>query len=101
MKVAADARRQAGQSCNVPANTVHSEGGIVLEEGEDDKLNEEDIAIEEEAAVTADAILGDGGRGVHDRAAVKTLRAKAIRIMTNQGIISYNPSESDRSLGES
>jgi len=45
--------------------------------------SDEDEAIEEEAAVSADAQEGDNGQSVHDNSVVKSLQGRAIQIMKN------------------
>jgi hypothetical protein len=49
--------------------------------------SDEDEAIEEEAAVSADAQEGDNGQCVHDDSVVKSLRGRAIKIMKDQGVV--------------
>ena len=49
--------------------------------------SDEDEAIEEEAAVSADALEGDGGQIIHDDLVVKSLRSWAIQIMKDQGVV--------------
>jgi hypothetical protein len=87
IKVAAGAVPQYAQGHDIPLDAVHFEEEVVLEEGEDELLGEENRAIEEEAIDTAAMELEDDGRGVHDDLVVGSLRGTAIRMMAEQGIV--------------
>jgi hypothetical protein len=87
IKVAAGAVPQYAQGRDIPLDAVHFEEEVVLEEGEDELLGEENRAIEEEAIDTAAMELEDDGRGVHDDLVVGSLRGTAIRMMAEQGIV--------------
>jgi hypothetical protein len=58
-----------------------------LDNGDGEVESDEDEAVEEEAAVSADAGEGDNGQSVHDDSVVKTLRGRAIQIMKDQGVV--------------
>ena len=87
VKVAAGAVPQHAQDRDIPLDAVHFEEEVVLEEGEDELLGEENLAIEEEAMDTAAMELEDDGRGVHDDLVVGTLRGTAIQMMAEQGVV--------------
>jgi hypothetical protein len=87
IKVAAGAVPQYAQGRDIPLDAVHFEEEVVLEEGEDELLGEENQAIEEEAIDTAAMELEDDGHGVHDDLVVGSLRGTAIRMMAEQGIV--------------
>ena len=87
VKVAAGAVPQHAQGRDIPLDVVHFEEEVVLEEGEDELLGEDNLAIEEEAIDTAAMELEDDGQGVHDDLVVGTLRGTAIRMMAEQGVI--------------
>ena len=59
----------------------------MLEEGEDELLGEENLAIEEEAMDAAAMELEDDGRGVHYELVVGSLHATAIQMMAEQGVV--------------
>ncbi|KAI0246221.1 hypothetical protein BJV78DRAFT_1277267 [Lactifluus subvellereus] len=77
IKVAAGSCRQA-------------EEVIIVDNGDSEVESDEDEAIEEEAAVSADAEEGDNGQIAHDNSVVKTLQGRAIQIMKDQGIVIEN-----------
>jgi hypothetical protein len=66
---------------------VHFEEEVVLEEGEDELLGEQNLAIEEEAIDTAAMKLDDDGRGLHDDLVVGSLHGTAIQMMADQGVV--------------
>jgi hypothetical protein len=66
---------------------THEEEVIVLDNGDSEVESNEDEAVEEEAAVSADAEVGDNGQSVHDDVVVKTLQGRAIQIMKDQGVV--------------
>ena len=73
---------QHAQDRDIPLDAVHFEEEVVLEEGEDELLGEENLAIEEEAME-----LEDDCHGEHDDLVVGSLREKAIRMMAEQGVV--------------
>jgi hypothetical protein len=87
VKVAAGALPQHAQGRDIPLDAVYVEEEVVLEEGEDELLGEENLAIEEEAMDTAAMELEDDGRGVHDDLVVGSLRGTAIQMMAEQGVV--------------
>jgi hypothetical protein len=58
-----------------------------LDNGDGEVESDEDEAVEEEAAVSADAGEGDNGQSVHDDSVVKILWGRAIQIMKDQGVV--------------
>ena len=60
---------------------------VHFEEGEDELLGEENLAIEEEEMDTAAMELEDDGHGEHDDLVVGSLREKAIQMMAEQGVV--------------
>jgi hypothetical protein len=58
-----------------------------VDNGDDEVESDEDVAIEEEAAESANTREGDNGQSIHDSSVVKTLRNKAIQIMTDKGVV--------------
>jgi len=70
----------------VPTGTIHTEEVVVLDNGDSEVESDEDEAVEEEAAISADVGESDNGQIVHDALVVKTLRGRAIQIMKDQGI---------------
>ena len=66
---------------------VHFEEEVVLEEGEEELIGEENQAIEEEAIDTAAMEPEDDGRGLHDDLVVGSLRKTAIQMMEDQGVV--------------
>jgi hypothetical protein len=87
VKVSAGSRRQAGHPRFVPTGTTHTEEVIVVDNGDSEVDSDEDEAVEEEAAVFADATEGNNGQSVHDNSVVKTLRDRAIQIMKDRGVV--------------
>ena len=87
VKVAAGAVPQHAQGHDIPLDAVHFEEEVVFEEGEDELLGEENLAIEEEAMDAAAMELEDDGCGVHDELVVGSLCATAIQMMAEQGVI--------------
>jgi hypothetical protein len=86
VKVAAGAVPQHAQDRDIPLDAVHFEEEVVLEEGEDELLGEENLAIEE-AMDTAAMELEDDGRGLHDDLVVGSLHGTAIQMMAEQGVV--------------
>ena len=87
VKVAAGAVPQHAQGHDIPLDAAHFEEEVVLEEGEDELLGEENLAIEEEAIDVAVMELEDDSCGVHDELVVGSLRATAIQMMAEQGVV--------------
>lgn len=56
------------------------------DEEDDDDDEVENMAIEEEADTSIDALADDEGQGVHNKHVAKTLSQKAIEIMENKGV---------------
>ena len=59
----------------------------MLEEGEDELLDEENLAMEEEAMDVAAMELENDSHGVHDELVVGSLCATAIQMMAEQGVV--------------
>jgi hypothetical protein len=66
---------------------THTEEVIVVDNGDSEVESDDDEAVEEEAAVSADAREGDNGQSIHDSLVVKTLRERATLIMKDQGVV--------------
>ena len=87
VKVAAGAVPQHAQGRDIPLDAVHFEEEVVLEEGDDELLGDENLAIEEEAMDTVAIKLEDDGHGVHDDLVVGSLCGTAIQMMGEQGVV--------------
>ncbi|KAF8881192.1 hypothetical protein BD779DRAFT_1445737, partial [Infundibulicybe gibba] len=95
VRVAAGSRtggyRRPGES-----NDFGGEEEVILDAGDSNELNEDDVAIEEEAAASLEADEEDDeGQTIHNEHVAKTLRDKAIQFMEKKGI--YIDAEEQRS----
>lgn len=70
------------------SDDLGDETEIVLDAGDDDELDEDDIAIEEEAeaSLEAEADDRDEGQKEHNDEVAKTFRGKAIAMMAAKNI---------------
>jgi hypothetical protein len=84
VKVTAGGARTHSVMETVPGNELEAviqEQEIILDNGDSDESDEDNIAAVEEMIIEAEEVKGDDGKELHDEAVVRTLRDQAIHIM--------------------
>lgn len=78
--------RADGYRCPGESNDFGEEEEIVLDAGDVDEFEEEDVAVEEETQASVGADKDDEGQAIHNEHVAKTIRKKAIQFMALKGI---------------